>query len=806
MQSLFRNLRFALRLLMKSPAFSAAVIGTLALGIGANSAIFTVADALLLRPFPYRDPAQLVAVQVRDRKGGDRPANLIWYETVRDRAASFQQVAVWSQDNANLTGDNNPVQVELQRVSPNFFSMLGVNAALGRTFTDEEGQPQGKPVVVLSHAFWKSHFHGDAGIAGKTIRLDANAYTVVGVLPAGAEFPFVGPADVWTPRYFEYSLVPTDRLRLGVGYLSILARLKPGVTLQQANAELAVLDEAYRRQNPTLPDATPGITMRAISLRDLVTGDLRGKVVLLMIAVGLVLLIACGDVASLLLSRALARRREIAVRAALGASRAGIVAQLLTESLLLALMAGALGVLVAWGATRALAVWGAGQLPFGVAVHVDARVLVFTLAIALVSGVLFGLAPALQLARMDLNSTLREEGRAASASRGRSRMKDLLVVGQVALSLLLLIGAGLLIRSFVRLLQVDPGFDPRDLLTMNISLSNDRYAKPEQQIAFFDEAMRRAAAVPGVSDVAISAALPLSFIRITPVLPQGQPEVPLAQRPFVDIEAVSPQWFRTMRVPLRGGRAFQSSDQAQSAPVVIANESFARQFWPNGSALGQHVTIGRRPVPAEVVGIAADVKNRGLAQDPQPQLWLPFTQLPWGEMNLIVRTAVPPQSVATAVRAQIAGIDPDQPVTKVQTGDELMDSARTQPRFLLLLVGVFSATALVLAIVGIYGVLSYAVAERRQEFGIRMALGAGRRDILRLVLRHGLVLALAGIAAGLIAAFALTRLAASLLYKTSGHDPLTFVAAPIVFLLVALAASYLPARRATRVSPIEALR
>jgi putative ABC transport system permease protein len=805
MQSVLRNLRFAFRMMVKSPGFTIATVLTLALGIGANSAIFSVANALLLRPFPYRDPAQLVAVQIRDRSV-DRGANLIRFEALRDHATSFLQVAVWANDDLNVTGDNDPVQVPVARVSPNFFSLLGVSPALGRDFVAEEGRPEGKPVVILGNGFWHSRYHGDSSIVGRTIDVDQKASTVIGVLPANVQFPFVGPADVWTPRYFEYSLMPTARLRLGVGYLNVLARLKPGVTIHQANSELELLNQDYRKQNPSLPDASADVGITALPLRDLVVSDIRGKVLVLMAAVGLVLLIACGNVASLLLSRALARRREVAVRAALGAGRAAILGQLLTESVLLALMAGVLGAALGWGATRALALWGAEQLPKGMPVGMDPRVLGFTLAISLVAGLLFGIAPALQLASVDLNLALREEGRGASVGRARTRLKDALVVGQMALSLMLLIGAGLLMRSFVRLLQADPGFEPHNLLTMNVSVSTQRYAKPDQQTAFFDDVLRRVSAIPGVRSAAISAALPLSYIRITPVLPEGQPDVPLAQRPFLDIEAVSPGWFETMRVPLRAGRAFSPGDRVQSPPVIVVNESFARQFWPGENALSKHVVIGNRPVPAQVVGVASDVKNRGLEQEPQAQIYLPFAQLPWGEMNLIVRTAVSPATLSAAIRAQIAQIDADQPVMKIQTADELMDNARTQPRFLLMLVGAFSGTALVLAIIGIYSVLSYSVAQRQQEFGIRLALGAERRDILRLVVRHGLTLALAGIAAGLVAAFALTHLIASMLYRTGGHDALTFVTTPLVFLSIALLASYLPARRAMQVSPIDTLR
>lgn len=385
-------------------------------------------------------------------------------------------------------------------------------------------------------------------------------------------------------------------------------------------------------------------------------------------------------------------------------------------------------------------------------------------------------------------------------------MKNLLVTSQVALALLLLTGAGLLLRSFVRLLRVDPGFDAQNVLTMNISLPTVKYSKPEQQIAFFDEVVRRVSALPGVRMAATSATLPLTWKRITPVLAEGQPNLPLPQRPFIDIEAISPRWFETLRVPLRSGREFSDADNAQAPKVVIVNETFARHFWPNKNPLGKHIIVGRWPTPAEVVAVAADIKNKGLEQETQPQLYLPFPQLPWGDMNLLVRTAVAPESVLSSVRAQIAAVDPDQPVTNVQTVDALMDSSRSQPRFTMLLLAGFSATALILAMVGIYAVLSYSVTQRRQEFGIRVALGAEHADILRLVLRQGIVLAVIGIVAGLVASLLLTRLMSSMLYKTGAQDPITFVLVPLLFFVIALAASYLPARRATKVNPIEALR
>jgi putative ABC transport system permease protein len=805
MQAFLRNLRFGARMLSKSPGFVVATILTLALGIGANTAIFTVTSALLLRPFPYPEPQQLMSVTSRDQTS-DRGGTLLRYELVRDLNQSFQSVAVWANDNLNLTGYGEPLQVPVARVSPSFFSALGVEPQLGRTFTDEEGRPEGKPVVMLSDAMWRGRFRGDRNIVGQTVTLDNAPRTIVGVLPSNIQFPFVGSADIWTPRYFEYSLMTPQRLRLGVGYLNMVARLRPGTTLARANAELAVLNQHYREQNPTAPDADSAVFMMAEPLRDLVVGNVRSKVLILSAAVAVVLLIACANVASLLLSRALARKKEIAVRTALGASRSILVQQLLTESMMLALVAGVLGIGLSWAATRALVAWGGSQLPQGIPIGLDVRVLLFTLVISLFAGILFGTVPALQLARVDANTSLRDEGRGISTGHSRAQMKNLLVVSQVALSLLLFIGAGLLLRSFVQLLRVDPGFDAQNVLTMNISLPTGKYTKPEQQIAFFDEILRRVSTLPGVRGAATSAALPLSFIRLTPVLAEGQPELPLPKRPFIDIEAISPQWFQTMRVPLRGGRDFTAADNAQAPKVVIVNESFARHFWPNQNPLGKHIVVGRWPEPAEVIGVAADIKNKGLEQETQVQLYLSFPQLPWSNMNLLVRTAVAPQSITSAVRAQIAMVDPEQPVDKIQTVDELIDSSRAQPRFTMLLVGTFSATALALAVIGIYGVLSYSVAQRRHEFGIRLALGAERADILRLVVRQGFMLAGVGVAIGLIVALLLTKLMSSMLYKVGARDLTTFVLTPLVFFGIALLASYLPARRAMKVDPMEALK
>jgi putative ABC transport system permease protein len=805
MQSLLRDLHFGARMLRKNFGFSLVAVFTLALGIAANTAIFTVTDALLLRPFPYRDPQQLVSVDAKD-KTKDFGITLFRYELLRDRSQSLQSVAAWSNDNANLTGHGEPQQAPLVRVSPNFFAVLGVQPQLGRTFTEDEGRPEGKPVVMISDFMWRSRFSGDRNVIGQAIALDTTPHTVIGVLPAGVQFPFAGVADIWTPRYFEYSLMTTQRLRMGVGYLGILARLRPGTTLDRADAELAVLNQQYRQQNPAAPDADPAVVMTAEPLRNLVVAGVRGKVFMLSAAAALVLLIACANVASLLLSRALTRGREIAVRTALGASRGVVLRQLLTESMLLAVAGGVLGAGLSWVGTQALVTWGASQIPQGIPIEIDVRVLLFTLVSSLLAGIFFGTFPALQLSRLDINTSLRDEGRGTSAGQARMHMKSLLVVGQVALSLLLLIGAGLLLRSFGRLLRIDPGFDAHNVLTMNVSLPTVKYAKPAQQIAFFDEVLRRVSVLPGVSNAAISAALPLSWKRITPVLPEGQPNVVLAQRPFVDIEAVSPQWFETMRVPLRAGREFTAADDSKAPKVVIVNETFARRYWPNQNPLGRHVIVGRWPDPAEVIAMAADIRNKGLAQDTQAQLYLPFPQLPWADMNLLVRTLVPPQSMTSAVRTQISAVDPDQPVAGIQTVDDLVDSSLAQPRFTMLLLGIFSATALALSVIGIYGVLSYWVAQRRYELGIRLALGAQRADILRIVVRQGFILAIVGIAIGLIAALLLTRLMSSLLYQVGTLDLATFTVTPLLFLSISLIASYLPARGAMSVDPAEALR
>ncbi|HWF02206.1 MAG TPA: ABC transporter permease [Candidatus Angelobacter sp.] len=809
MQSFLQDLRFGARMLRKNPGFAIAAIFTLALGIGGNTAIFTVTSSVLLKALPYPEPQKLISLDAQSKDGESHCCSLNRFDSVHDHNESFSGVAAATNDTFNLIGRGEPLQVPSARVSAEFFDLLGVKPQLGRLFLPGDAQAASKPVIVISDTLWHSRFGGDRNIIGQPLALDGTPHDIIGVLPAGIQFPFLAPADLWSPRYFEHSLFTQQRLRMGVGYLTIIARLKPGVSRERAVAEMNVLHQQYHKDNPTAPDADASLSMVVTDLQDSVVANTRNMLLILSGAVGLVLLIACANVASLLLSRALSRRKEIAVRAALGAQRGVLIRQLLTESVLLAMLGGALGLGLSWAATRYLSTLGANYLPQGIPITMDARVFLYIAAVSVLTGLGFGLFPALQLSKTNVNQTLRDEGRGSTGGHKRVQLRGLLVVSQVALSLLLLIGAGLLVRSFSRLLRVDPGFDPQNVLTMNVSLPTVKYSVPQKQVAFFDELVRRVSALPGVRSAAISAALPLVPKRITPVLPEGQPEVPLAERPFIIIEAINPSWFRTLRVPLQAGREFTDADNADAPKVVIVNEALARRYWPGQNPIGKHIVMGRQTA-SEVVGVAANVKNRGLALDAQIQLYFPFSQLPWGNMNLLVRTAADPHAMVSSVRAQIAAIDSDQPVTAIQTIDELMDGSRASPRFTLLVLAAFSVAALVLTIVGIYGVLAYTVAQRRQEMGIRLALGAEKSDIVRLVVGQGLMLAVAGIVIGLLGALALSWIMASMLsgvlYGVGARDLTTFAVAPLVFLVIALFASYLPARRATQVDPNEALR
>jgi putative ABC transport system permease protein len=806
------DLRFSLRTLRKNPGMAFAAIATLALGSGVNTAVFSVTSALLLKPFAYRDPARLVLIEVKRKDSNgeiDNDFSLGRYELVRDHNRSFSGVAAAANDTADFTGRGEPLEVPIARVSPNFFSVLGVNPQLGRVFRDDEGKPGGAPVVMISDSLWRSRFGGDGRIVGQTVNVDAEPQSVIGVLPAGVKFPFLGPAEVWSPRYYELSIVSPQNIRNGVGYLTAVARLAPGASMGAAASEMGVLNSRYTQENPKAPDGGPNVWMAAEDLRSRTVAGIRTGLLLLSAAVGVILLISCANVANLLLSHSLTRRKELAIRAALGAGSGAIVRQLLTESLLLTSVGGVIGLVLSWAATRYLVASGAGILPPGFPIEMDWRVFLFTIAISAFAAVAVGLSPALQLSRTDVRSALSEEGRGAAhgsnPGRNRKHLASLLVVAQIALSMVLLVGTGLLVRSFALLVRVQPGFDSTNVLTANVSLPKLKYATGPAMIGFFDLLMRRLAVVPGVSSAAMSATLPLTHIRISPILVEGQPVLPLAERPFTIIEAISPRFFDVMRIPVIAGRTFTDADTNESPHVVIVNAALAHRYWPGQNPVGRHISVGRQTI-AEIAGVASNATNSGLTLDTEPQVYIPFPQLFWGNMNILVRTTVDPHSLFSAVRKEVAALDPDLPVTKLQTVGDIMDEARAQPRFTMFLLGIFSVVALVLAVVGVHGVLACSVAQRRFELGIRLALGGNKGQILRMVVGQGLALAIGGILLGVSGALAVTHVMASVLYKTAPRDLVTFVAAPVLFLIVCLLASYVPARRAAETDPADVLR
>jgi putative ABC transport system permease protein len=811
MNALLQDLRYALRLLTKSPGFAAVAVLTLALGIGANTAIFTVADALLLRPLPYANPQRLMMVYETSivNRSEESVFSYPYFARLRDQQHSFSGISAYASDDFDMTGRGEPRQISAGRVSWNFFDVLGVQPALGRDFFASEGQRGSNRVLMLSHQFWISEFGGARNVVGQSLMLDSLSYTIVGVLPANFVFtPLGSDTQIWIPREFELNIATPEHIQAGMGYLEGVARLAPGVSIEQAQSEMDVLHKEYCRDNPTRPDANPKWPLAVTPLQTMIVANIRAAVLILMGVVGVVLLIACANVASLLLSRALKRKKEIAVRTALGARRGVIVRQLLVESLLLAAISGLIGIFAGYAGTRGLLALNQDTVSqLGGGVSMDWRVLCFTIAISLVSGVLFGLAPALQLSKTDLNSVLRDEGRGSTGSRHVASSQNLLVVAQVALSMILLIGSGLLIRSFLQLMNVNPGFDPRNVLTMRMNLSPSKYGTNAQMVSFYNEVLRQMQSLPGVRAAAISSALPPTPTRSAPILAEGQPAVPLPQRPDANIETISPDYAKVLRVPLERGREFSADDNQTKPTVAMVNQAFVRRYWPNENPIGKHIWLGTIATPVEVVGVLGDEKNNGISGEPAPEMLLPFPNLPWSHLRLSLRTAGgDPMALVPAVRQRLARIDSVQPITEVQTLEQILAQSRAQSRFTVLLFGIFSGVALVLAIVGIYGVISYAVVQRTHEMGIRMALGADKKDIFRLVIGRGLKLAGIGIAIGLVAPFTLTRLMSSLLYKVSPADPLTIIGSAILFLAAALLASYIPARRASRTDPMVALR
>jgi predicted permease len=806
-------------MIAKRPGFSAAIVLTVALGIGAHTALFSVLRAVLLRPLGYTDPQRLVILT--------RGATPIHVDEFRAAARSYSETGVFAvgAEQMALTGGPNgkeqePEVVSAARVSGNFLSILGVAPTIGRSFLPSEDRTGGPDVAMISTRLWRRHFGGNPAILGHTATLAGTPYTIIGVLPPRFTFPFAGAdTDVWITRPVEWSLMPIKSRPLSP-YLHIFGRLKPNVSLQQANIELTVLNRQYATAHPAMLDAktsTSSDPTRIQSLQESIVADVRLPLLLLSGAVGLLLFIVCANVASLLLARAATRAREFAVRAALGAGRNRLLRQLLTESTLLSMLGGVLGVLLAWAAMRSIRAATTLELPRSSEIHLDLGILSFALALSLCTGILFGLAPALSAFRRDLAAVL--QGNLAT-TRGRFRRRlaapfnlgprGLLVAGQVALSLVLLVSAGLLLQSLAHLYQVDPGFRANNILTMSVSLSPAQYDTDAKRASFYRQLVERVEAMPGVDDASVTLTLPTAGWAGAPVQITGRPEPPLNQRPIAIVQQISPDYFRTLDIPLKRGRAFTSRDNATAPPVTVIDEGLARRFWPlyprGEDPIGQHLLVGSQRQPLEIVGIAAAVHQQGRDADPMPGFYLPDAQSPPQAAILMLRTKSDPASFAAPVRKQVLALDHNQPISDVRTLSAVLDASETQRRLMFSLLAAFSVVATMLAILGLYSVISYSVVERTREIAIRQALGAQRGSILALVLRQGFGLALGGVVFGIAAAAGLTRLLSSMLFGIKAIDPVTFVLAATLFLIVALAASYIPARRAAAVEPMAALR
>jgi putative ABC transport system permease protein len=784
--------------------FSKAVI-TLALGIGANTAIFSVVNTVLLQPLPFKESDRLVIVWEEGTAQGF-PRNSVSasnYIDWRDQNQVFEGMSILGRMNFNLTGVGEPERIDGRRVSANLFDLLGVQPRLGRAFLPEEDQPGSNRVVVLSHGLWQRRFGSNANIIGQPLTLNGQSFTVVGVMPPHFQFP--SPQDeLWVPIAFTSQ----EAANRGNNSYEVIARIKPGVILEQAQAEMNTIAARLKQQYPDVVKSNGSVV---IPLREHLVGDIKPALLVLLGAVGFVLLIACANVANLLLARAAVRQKEVAVRIALGASRLRLIRQFLIESVLLAALGGVGGLLLAlWGVSllKAFIPENISQVQ---SITVDAKVLVFTLLVSLMTGLIFGLAPAMQSSRVNLNETLKEGGRDSASGSHGNRIRGLLVIAEVAVSLVLLIGAGLLINSFLRLLNVDSGFRADNLLTINVVLPELKYPDQARRTAFYSDLLSRIEALPGVQSAAVTNYIPLTLQGDTfGISIEGRPDPGPAERPDVVTRVISPKYFSTMGIELLQGREFGEEDRADSPRVAVISETMARRLWPGEDPVGKRIKPGPpdSPVPwRTIIGVVKDVRQFELNADPKLQMYYCYVQPAFFVPSyLVVKTDVEPVSLAAAVRGAVWEIDKDQPVSNIRTMKEVLSESIARQRFSMLLLGIFAAVALALAAVGIYGVMSYSAAQHTREIGIRMALGAQSRDVLKLAIGQGMKLALAGVAVGLIGAFALTRLIESLLFGVSTTDPATFALVTFLLIAVALSACYIPARRATKVDPMIALR
>jgi predicted permease len=799
--------RYAIRTLLNSPGFTAIAVATLALGIGANTAIFSVVNEALVRAMPVEHPDQLAfaAMASPDRGLGNGPLSNASYEILRDRNRSFAGVAAYAGERLPLTGSGEPEQLQGARVSPNFFSVLGSEPARGRTFEDSEGHPGAAPVAIISHRLWERRFGSDPLLIGKSITIAGAPHTVIGVMLPEYGFPFPG-IDVWVTRLLSYTGLPASSVQNGGGYLLVVARLRRGVTVSASAAEATALFKQYIKEHQGNPDADPRARVNVLSFQENFVSDIRPTLLILTGAVALVLLIASANVAGLMVARASGRAKEIALRAALGASRGAIVRHLMVESLMLAAAGATGGIVLAHWLIPLLVAAPGFHAAVARPVRIDAAVLAFTIGIAIATVAIFGLLPAWHASRPSLNSVLREGGWGSTPGRRRHRMRSLLVVAQMALSMVLLIGATLLLESWLRLREVNPGFDPNHALTFRLTLPDSRYHGDAARAQFIRGLMERLASVPGIKAASASTGLPMSAGLFVPILAEGQPALPYGQRPVAEWNPITPDYFRAASIPILRGRAFEWSDDPAAPPRAVVSQSLAREYWPNEDPIGKHVTYARRQIVAEVIGVAGDVKERALDSEMGIVLYTSYLQFTWPNVAIAIRTAGEPASVKNAARRQVFEMDRDMPMTGLETMQDYVAQSLGRRRELLYLVGSFAALALALAVIGVYGLMAYTVAQRTSEFAIRQAVGATRRDILAMVLRQSFGLSAAGIAAGAAGALFSTRAIATMLYGVRATDPWTFAGVALLFTLVALAASYAPARRATRLDPVIALR
>jgi putative ABC transport system permease protein len=798
---MINDLRYALRQLLKAPSFTAVAILTLALGIGACSAIFSVVNTVLLRPLDYPQPDRIVIIRETNfpqfPEFSVSPPNYLDWEK---QTKSYEYLAAYSGAGLNLTGEGEPQRLVGVKATAHYFDAYGVKPALGRMLLPEEDAPGKNHVVVLSYPFWQRVFGGTRDVVGKSIQLNGEPYTVVGVAPVG--FGLTSKVDAWTPMAFKPEETKNDAR--GGHYINVVGRLRPGVTVAQARAELEVIAAQLAQQ---YPDSNKGWGIFLMPLQDYSVRDVKPVLYTLLGAVGCVLLIACANLANLLLARATARHREISIRAALGASRGRLVRQLLTESVVLSLCGGVAGLLLArWGLDALLAL-APTSLPRVTEIHLDSGVLIFSLALSILTGLLFGIAPAWLAARADVNEALKQGSRGSTEGGARGRLRSALVVIEVTFALMLLGGAGLLARSFMQLAHVDPGFIPENATLLRLSLPQKKYAMPEQQNAFADALLDRVKALPGVQFVGITHSMPLVSDYVLGFNIEGRPAIAPSDLPSTNYCAVTPDYFRAMGIRLIRGRVFTPQDDAKAPRVAIINETMARQHFPNEDPIGKRINITNGPDTwREIVGIVADIKQYGVDKATSAQSYEPFAQVPFSSLNVVIRTNGSPAALLGALRPAVYAVDKDQPIGTIRPLEEIMADSLARQRFAMTLLTVFSLVALVIAAVGIYGVMAYNVVQRTGEFGIRMALGAQQGDVLRLVLAQGGKLIGIGLVIGLAATMAASRAMSSMLFNTSAQDPLTLGMITLLLGVVALIACLLPANRATKVNPIEALR